>query len=144
MTVPETSLPRCVFQTTLRKLGIKLKKNVKAKNANNHTPRCRSAKSNKTGPKLSSHDEFHCWFANRDILLQLEAKLAKMCLTPYQSKKIVKSKDVWALSTPYNKRSPQNASQLEDTFAKMRLTPLSPQSGHDRNSRATGTLPGPF
>ncbi|PWA91592.1 hypothetical protein CTI12_AA007990 [Artemisia annua] len=127
---PETSLPRCVFQTTLRKLGIKLKKNVKAKNANNHTPRCRSAKSNKTGPKLSSHD--------------LEAKLAKMCLTPYQSKKIVKSKDVWALSTPYNKRSPQNASQLEDTFAKMCLTPLSPQSGHDRNSRATGTLPGPF
>ncbi|GJR72395.1 exocyst complex component SEC10A-like protein [Tanacetum coccineum] len=69
------------------------------------------------------------------LYAQLEAKLAKMCLTPYQSKEIAKSKGIWALSTPYNKRSPQNASPaLEDTFAKMRLTPLSPQSGHGGNS----------
>nr|GEW70280.1 putative reverse transcriptase domain-containing protein [Tanacetum cinerariifolium] len=97
---PETSLPTCVFHAPLRILGIKLKKNVKAKNANNHTPRCRSTKPNKTCPKISSHD--------------LEAKLAKMCLTPYQSKEIAKGKDIWALSTPYNKMSPQNASPADE------------------------------
>ncbi|GKB64480.1 hypothetical protein Tco_0920666, partial [Tanacetum coccineum] len=75
----------------------------------------------------------------------LEAKLAKMCLTPYQSKEIAKSKGIWALSTPYNKRSPQNASPaLEDTFAKMRLSPLSPQSVTGGNFRRPGHSQDPF